>query len=208
MAKPEQSLNSSSTFLTFPTNIRLHIYSYCTALTLLQLAHTSSRLHTEINEHPKVVLRSQGYQCPPLSYFETLAEIPEAERTPDYFRIRFVGSLADSEEIRLFNRIYLPLQGLQDGHVSDPSHGGIVNPRLVCEQCRMVKRAVEFGREGDCMNGGLGEGRVCAVCRWKGRHETKEDDGGGHVVPLVLRTFLEETQLNELLSSARNNRIG
>ncbi|RPA79431.1 hypothetical protein BJ508DRAFT_328331 [Ascobolus immersus RN42] len=47
--------------LRLPTGIRLIIYTYCTALTLLQLASTSSLLHAEINASPKLYTNAPGY---------------------------------------------------------------------------------------------------------------------------------------------------
>jgi hypothetical protein len=55
----------TSTFLLLPTEIRLSIYTHCTALTLLQLAHSSSRLKAEIESVPKIVSDSRGFLVRP-----------------------------------------------------------------------------------------------------------------------------------------------
>ncbi|RPA78234.1 hypothetical protein BJ508DRAFT_416593 [Ascobolus immersus RN42] len=45
-----------------PPELRLAIYTQCTALALLQLAHTSSPLHSEINANPAIFNTLWGYR--------------------------------------------------------------------------------------------------------------------------------------------------
>ncbi|RPA79429.1 hypothetical protein BJ508DRAFT_308360 [Ascobolus immersus RN42] len=53
---------ASSRFLDLPTEIRLETYQRCTVLTLLQLASTSSALHTEVNAYPAIIRASHGFR--------------------------------------------------------------------------------------------------------------------------------------------------
>ncbi|RPA80413.1 hypothetical protein BJ508DRAFT_362602 [Ascobolus immersus RN42] len=48
-------------FLKLPTEIRLEIYSHCTAFTLVQLYHTCATLHNEIERYPSIYQTSFGY---------------------------------------------------------------------------------------------------------------------------------------------------
>ncbi|RPA70961.1 hypothetical protein BJ508DRAFT_346051, partial [Ascobolus immersus RN42] len=41
--------------------LRLQIYRHCTALSLLQLAHSCSSLYNEVNAHPSIVRGSYGF---------------------------------------------------------------------------------------------------------------------------------------------------
>ncbi|RPA84436.1 hypothetical protein BJ508DRAFT_303899 [Ascobolus immersus RN42] len=53
-----------SRFLRLPVELRLCIYSECSALTLLQLSHTCLRARTEINSIPRILKESYGYLPP------------------------------------------------------------------------------------------------------------------------------------------------
>ncbi|RPA78328.1 hypothetical protein BJ508DRAFT_363883 [Ascobolus immersus RN42] len=60
---PAESLRayfSNPSFFQLPQKIRVNVYSHCSAFTLLMLSHTSKRLHTEINRHPRIITSSFG----------------------------------------------------------------------------------------------------------------------------------------------------
>ncbi|RPA87075.1 hypothetical protein BJ508DRAFT_95717 [Ascobolus immersus RN42] len=48
--------------LDLPTELRLEIYSQCSALTLLQLSHTCASLNAEINSRPSIFKKAPGYR--------------------------------------------------------------------------------------------------------------------------------------------------
>ncbi|RPA82835.1 hypothetical protein BJ508DRAFT_343623 [Ascobolus immersus RN42] len=50
--------------LDLPTEMRLAIYAHCTALSLLQLTHTSPFLYHDINSCPSLYKKSYGYWHP------------------------------------------------------------------------------------------------------------------------------------------------
>src|SRR5690606_7773483 len=52
---------SSFPLYNLPVELRLEVYSHCTAFTLLQLTHTSSLLRSEIRAHPSIIKNSYGY---------------------------------------------------------------------------------------------------------------------------------------------------
>ncbi|RPA84451.1 hypothetical protein BJ508DRAFT_323715 [Ascobolus immersus RN42] len=45
-----------------PPELRLEIYTHCSAFTLLHLSHTSPILRREINSYPAIIARSFGYE--------------------------------------------------------------------------------------------------------------------------------------------------
>ncbi|RPA84446.1 hypothetical protein BJ508DRAFT_38407 [Ascobolus immersus RN42] len=51
--------------LLLPPELRLEIYSHCTAFTLLLLSQTCTALRAEINSVPDILLRSYGYAPSP-----------------------------------------------------------------------------------------------------------------------------------------------
>src|SRR5690606_6833220 len=61
LAQPPPS--QTAAIFSLPVEIRLEIYSQCaSAFTLLQLSHTSSHLHHEINEYPALFASLFGYK--------------------------------------------------------------------------------------------------------------------------------------------------
>ncbi|RPA82840.1 hypothetical protein BJ508DRAFT_360809 [Ascobolus immersus RN42] len=61
ISSSEEIKCTSSTFLRLPTEIRLAIYSSCTAFSLLQLTHTCARLRAEIKSVPEIISASDGF---------------------------------------------------------------------------------------------------------------------------------------------------
>ncbi|RPA78353.1 hypothetical protein BJ508DRAFT_329294 [Ascobolus immersus RN42] len=53
-----------SMFYTLPVELRLEIYSHCTAFTLIMLSHFCRRLYLEINKYPSVYTHCYGYTKP------------------------------------------------------------------------------------------------------------------------------------------------
>ncbi|RPA87081.1 hypothetical protein BJ508DRAFT_95805 [Ascobolus immersus RN42] len=53
-----------NTLIRLPLELRLHIYTLCSALELLQVSHTSRFLYEEINNHPSVYENAPGYRKP------------------------------------------------------------------------------------------------------------------------------------------------
>jgi hypothetical protein len=49
-------------FFQLPTEMRLAVYSHCTAFTLLQLSHSSTFFYAEINKWPRIIESSVGFR--------------------------------------------------------------------------------------------------------------------------------------------------
>ncbi|RPA86292.1 hypothetical protein BJ508DRAFT_302193 [Ascobolus immersus RN42] len=87
--------SQKSAFCSLPVEIRLEVYGRCSALTLLQLAHTSSRLHNELIEYPTIFRSSFGYNKLRASRYSNQA-----------LAISSIGRLGAWEEYELFQKKY------------------------------------------------------------------------------------------------------
>lgn len=123
----------NSLFLLLPFEIRLEIFTSCTAYSLLNLSHTNNQLRAEINTHPKIVQSTLGYYRPPLLTFServraNLDDVPnqmqfirrgeshiDMTRTkpdhdkaqdsiPPIHQLQFIGELSDVAEVECFMR--------------------------------------------------------------------------------------------------------
>ncbi|RPA72197.1 hypothetical protein BJ508DRAFT_419586 [Ascobolus immersus RN42] len=162
--------------LLLPTEIRLEIYSNCTAFTLLQLSHTSTELHREINAYPGLIGKTYGYICPEVYDYRSLAEIRSIDRSPLCFNINFIGSLLGSREVKLFNNQYLPLQGLT--YVDIDPQDAVLDGKTkklarltwhVCKRCKIIKPSDMFAGKGLMMEEDRTVWSMCARCRWQRR---------------------------------------
>ncbi|RPA82839.1 hypothetical protein BJ508DRAFT_325002 [Ascobolus immersus RN42] len=109
-------------FLSLPTELRLEIYTHCTAFTLLQVSHTSRILYHEVNNYPGIVERSFGYWFPNKLYwlfarfvvadkrmfYCSRADPDYGSRFPGAFNVNLVAKLDEStpEESSLFQNQY------------------------------------------------------------------------------------------------------
>ncbi|RPA81213.1 hypothetical protein BJ508DRAFT_326598 [Ascobolus immersus RN42] len=93
---------SSLQFLTLPTEIRLEVFTHCSAFTLLHLSHSSSQLYYEINKHASIINRSYGYcHSDPTKHRNKL-------NINDIARLETAGSSEEQslKEWQLFRRLY------------------------------------------------------------------------------------------------------
>ncbi|RPA82847.1 hypothetical protein BJ508DRAFT_325013 [Ascobolus immersus RN42] len=106
--------------LSLPVELRLEIYSQCTAFSLLQLSHTCSALHHEINKYPAIIKNTYGYWDPKAyesrstdsSYERWRRASAHHKRPVEYeagfagmaFNLHLVSWLRDEEEYILFLR--------------------------------------------------------------------------------------------------------
>ncbi|RPA72198.1 hypothetical protein BJ508DRAFT_381682 [Ascobolus immersus RN42] len=96
----------SSPFLRLPIELRLMIYAYTPAFTLLQLSHTSPQLRHEITSYPKIMASATGIQ--------RVTKIPEGAPIPMPFSILSISRLSGRRERKLWESTYIPAQGIPD----------------------------------------------------------------------------------------------
>ncbi|RPA80431.1 hypothetical protein BJ508DRAFT_415415, partial [Ascobolus immersus RN42] len=157
--------------LSLPPELRLTFYSHLSSFTLLQLSHTSSQLHSEINKHPTLVRNSRGYfdrTRDQYRYFvyircqiaaARLGQKDETGKGIVTLNIGLIDRLGSIEEYLLFRELYQ------------------TEKWRCCETCFRVDRAQEgtdvkrlmmnekFRCERDPRLRRLGEdGWVCSVC--------------------------------------------
>ncbi|RPA86294.1 hypothetical protein BJ508DRAFT_302194 [Ascobolus immersus RN42] len=112
-------------FLSLPIEIRLEVYSRCPIFSLLQLSHTSSQLHQEINDYPSIFRSAFG--------INPSQELKEA-RT---LSVNLVQRLYDQSEVLLYNK-------LVRGCFIKVFLRGLTEAPHVCGKCRCLKRWNEF----------------------------------------------------------------
>ncbi|RPA84434.1 hypothetical protein BJ508DRAFT_412807 [Ascobolus immersus RN42] len=93
----------AGTTLALPTELRLFIYSYCPAFTLLQLSHTSTAIKSELQSIPDIVKKSDGYKLVLSGY-----------STPSFLTRSNIGKICSPEEAVLYwEKLY---NGNKDRH--------------------------------------------------------------------------------------------
>jgi hypothetical protein len=142
-----------SSILRIPPELRLLIYSHCSAFTLLQLAHTSSLFYAEVNSYPAIVRHAfgycQGYSTPDPFYelyripdftgeviygtldTHTAATYMDPEKVYEWTNLSLldIEKVPDEQEARLFQRLYG-----EDEEEEEHREGR----RKVCEYCRNI----------------------------------------------------------------------
>ncbi|RPA78244.1 hypothetical protein BJ508DRAFT_329372 [Ascobolus immersus RN42] len=96
----EQSL-----FMRLPLELRLDIYEFCSALTLLQLIGTSWQIRCELLTRPKLITGSFGYRHPNDLYglkFEIASHLQRIQNETFLLSIEDVAKLSGKEEARYF----------------------------------------------------------------------------------------------------------
>ncbi|RPA77572.1 hypothetical protein BJ508DRAFT_364376 [Ascobolus immersus RN42] len=94
MALPNTT-TGPSLLLRLPTEIRLEIYQHCSTFALLQIASTSSLLHSEVNEYPALIRASYG--------FRSLKTDGDDDKEWKGLEIKHVRQLPDEQEELLWN---------------------------------------------------------------------------------------------------------
>ncbi|RPA83354.1 hypothetical protein BJ508DRAFT_413550 [Ascobolus immersus RN42] len=145
-------------FFRLPVELRLEVYTHCSALTLLQLAHTSTTLYHEINTHPSIVRSSYGYfqnynkpfrnwhryrhrEFPKLQPSETQVQTEEASEEQAAFTsisLLDIEKVTD-DELPLIARLH-GVEKSNERNWSRDAKGHRVGRRLVCEFCHNIVR--------------------------------------------------------------------
>ncbi|RPA87393.1 hypothetical protein BJ508DRAFT_59285 [Ascobolus immersus RN42] len=134
---PSQGLLRS--LLDLPLELRLEIYSFCPAFTLLQLSHSISFFYYEINQYP-AILRLSGFKarsCTPTS--KSRLCMPMITRITDWY------------ERRLFDQLHQPNSGLGygpqwDDNEKESSKGTVLRRSYArCMHCSKVGRFILYG---------------------------------------------------------------
>ncbi|RPA78785.1 hypothetical protein BJ508DRAFT_416377 [Ascobolus immersus RN42] len=89
---------SPSLFLRLPAELRLEVYSQCSAFTLLILTATTRSLRSEIFLHPSIYRQTTGYIQEPEAWWTPRTTLPA-------FSIRNIKRVTSAEEVQLCNRM-------------------------------------------------------------------------------------------------------
>ncbi|RPA83021.1 hypothetical protein BJ508DRAFT_305042 [Ascobolus immersus RN42] len=134
---PSSSLNA---FLKLPIELRLEVYSHCSALTLIQLARASPLFEDDLEKYPNIV--SNSYYCVRsdthfTDLFKAYVARAPVDDTPGYTKLNHlffeIYQLRDFEEVQLFRRLYIPY----------PSDFPSQLEMYVCEECLWIRTAEE-----------------------------------------------------------------
>ncbi|RPA82259.1 hypothetical protein BJ508DRAFT_325790 [Ascobolus immersus RN42] len=122
-----------------PLELRLEIYSNCTALSLLQLSHVCTFFRSEINRYPSIIKSTRGFKLGPSIVEEILGKTPR-EFLPGMNHCRQFVLCCSEEEMPLWRELF-------DNFPRDPElHYGI-DPdkrRYYCEGCWNIGYSYEF----------------------------------------------------------------
>ncbi|RPA84443.1 hypothetical protein BJ508DRAFT_323709 [Ascobolus immersus RN42] len=158
---PQTSPPPVPRLLLLPTELRLSIYTFSTAFTLLHLSHTCFKLRAEINSVPDIYTKAEGYG--PHEWIVLSGTLDRSCQSK--LSIFNIHSLAHTSEALLYERRYLDVfYASEHSRVASLQVRGVPPRRksiLVCDACLIFSSDVEVvGRQAYFVEGEL--------LRWKG----------------------------------------